>query len=169
MAEADDEGPAVRKEALLLCFKEAVRDVFGFRYAADVDVRHGSKDRTLYFLVYGTREPAGIEVLRECQVKALEAQAEAASQRTQGKLVEDGIGFYSGRSGSPIRSIIDIFWSGSDRMLERPYWFWQRMNRVCFGSRLGRGSSPIMLFEGLMQIRLQVHFRLRGRSTSLAG
>lgn len=101
LAEAADAGPSARKEAFLACFKDAVRDVFGFRYVADVDVRHGSKDRTLYFLVYGTREPAGIEVFRDCQVRALEAQAEAASQRTQGKLVEGGIGSLFGTEWEP--------------------------------------------------------------------
>jgi three-Cys-motif partner protein len=91
LAEAADAGPATRKEALLACFKDAVKKVFGFRYVADVDIRHASKDRTLYFLVYGTREPAGIEVFRDSQVKALEAQAEAAGQRTQGKRAEMGM------------------------------------------------------------------------------
>jgi three-Cys-motif partner protein len=92
LAEAADAGPAARKAAFLACFKDAVRDVFGFRYVADVDIRHGSKDRTLYFLVYGTREPAGIEVFRDCQVRALEAQAQAAGQRNIERRAEGGTG-----------------------------------------------------------------------------
>lgn len=91
LAEASDAGPAARKAAFLACFKDAVKKTFGFRYVADVDIRHASKDRSFYFLVYGTHEPAGIEVFRDSQVKALEAQAEAAGQRTQGKRAETGM------------------------------------------------------------------------------
>ena len=75
-------GPAERKAVLLSCFKEAVRTIGGFSYVADVDVRHPGKKRTYYFLVYATREPRGIEVFRNCQVKALEAQAQIAGQKS---------------------------------------------------------------------------------------
>lgn len=70
----------------LSCLRKArpLLFILAFRYVADVDIRHASKDRSFYFLVYGTHEPAGIEVFRDSQVKALEAQAEAAGQRTQG-------------------------------------------------------------------------------------
>jgi hypothetical protein len=92
LADAADVGPGARKAAFLSCFKDAVRDVFGFHYVADVDIRHGSKDRTLYFLVYGTREPAGIEVFRNSQVRALEAQAQAAGQRSIDRRKQSGVG-----------------------------------------------------------------------------
>ena len=99
--EAADAGPAARKKEFLACFKDAVRETFGFRYIADVDIRHGSKDRTLYFLVYGTHDPAGISVFRNSQIRALEAQAEAAGQRTQGKRTEAGTGSLFGTEWEP--------------------------------------------------------------------
>lgn len=78
-------GPDERKAFLLSCFKEAVRTVGGFKYVADVDVRHPGKKRTYYFLVYATRDPHGIEVFRDAQVKALAAQAEIAGQKSLAK------------------------------------------------------------------------------------
>ena len=83
-------GPTERKALLLTCFKEAVKSVGGFKYVADVDIRHPDKKRTYYFLVYATREPAGLEVFRDCQVKALEAQAHIAGQRSLEKSEKSG-------------------------------------------------------------------------------
>lgn len=83
-------GPIERKSAFLDCFKEAVRTVGGYKYVADVDIRYPGKDRTFYFLVYGTREPAGIEVFRDCQVRALEAQSMIAGQKSLSKREENG-------------------------------------------------------------------------------
>lgn len=82
LGEASSNGPIERKKAFLACFKEVVRSTFGYAYVADVDIQHSSKDRTLYFLVYGTREPTGLEVFRDCQVRALETQAQTAGQRS---------------------------------------------------------------------------------------
>lgn len=83
---ADPEsGPEERKAFLLSCFKEAVRSVGGFKYVADIDVRHPGKKRTYYFLVYATRDAHGIEVFRNAQVKALAAQAEIAGQKSLAK------------------------------------------------------------------------------------
>lgn len=87
--------PQDRKAAFLACFKEALRNVGGFEYVADVDIKYPGKDRTFYFLVYGTRRPSGIEVFRDCQLKALEAQSsisgvmkiEAAQARGQLELL----------------------------------------------------------------------------------
>ena len=78
-------GPEERKAFLLSCFKEAVRTVGGFKYVADVDVRHPGKKRTYYFLVYATRDAHGIAVFRDAQVKALAAQAEIAGQKSLAK------------------------------------------------------------------------------------
>lgn len=85
-------GPAERKAFLLSCFKEAVRTVGGFKYVADVDVRHPGKKRTYYFLVYATRDPHGIEVFRDAQVKALAAQAKIAGQKSLAKREAGGQG-----------------------------------------------------------------------------
>ena len=74
--EADSStSPEDRKNAVLSWFKQAVRNVGGFKYVADVDIQYPGRERTFYFLVYGTRSPAGIEVFRDCQIQALEEQS----------------------------------------------------------------------------------------------
>ena len=44
------------------------------RYSGEAATR-ALRDRTLYCLFYATRHPTGIEVFRDCQVKALEEQS----------------------------------------------------------------------------------------------
>lgn len=88
---AADAGPSERKAAFLSCFKDAVKAIGGYKYVADVDIRYPGKDRTFYFLIYGTRDPAGIEVFRDCQVKALEAQSSIAGQRSLDKRETNGL------------------------------------------------------------------------------
>ncbi|MCL6250398.1 three-Cys-motif partner protein TcmP [Altererythrobacter sp. KTW20L] len=83
-------GPDERKAFLLSCFKEAVKAIGGFKYVADIEIRHPGKNRTYYFLVYATREPHGLEVFRDCQVKALAAQAQIAGQKSQAKRETNG-------------------------------------------------------------------------------
>lgn len=90
VADDTDAGPAERKAAFLSCFKDAVKSIGGYTYVADVDIRYPGKDRTYYFLVYGTREPRGIEVFRDCQVKALEAQSQIAGQKSLAKREANG-------------------------------------------------------------------------------
>jgi len=67
--------PEERKHAFLGWFKHAIRNVSGYRFIADVEIQYPGKDRTFYFLVYGTRKPPGIKVFRDCQIKALEEQS----------------------------------------------------------------------------------------------
>lgn len=69
-----------RKNTFLSCFKQAVRNVGGFKYVADVDIQYPGRERTFYFLVYGTRRPSGIEVFRDCQIQALEEQSEISGR-----------------------------------------------------------------------------------------
>jgi three-Cys-motif partner protein len=104
-------GPEERKAFLLSCFKEAVRTVGGFKYVADVDVRHPGKKRTYYFLVYATRDPHGIEVFRDAQVKALATQAGIASQKSLAKREAGGQGSLFGteleNAGVDYRQFLD--------------------------------------------------------------
>jgi len=72
--------PEQRKQAFLRWFKHAVKNVAGFRYVADVEIQYPGKNRTFYYLVYGTRKPAGMEVFRDCQIKSLEEQAAVAGR-----------------------------------------------------------------------------------------
>lgn len=92
IASAETAGPAERKAAFLGCFKEAVKSVGGYKYVADVDIRYPGTNRTFYFLVYGTREPPGIAVFRDCQIKALEAQSMISGQRSLQKRETAGQG-----------------------------------------------------------------------------
>lgn len=72
--------PDQRKQVFLDCFKEAVRNVGGYKYVADVEIQYPGRDRTFYFLVYGTRKAAGIKVFRDCQIKALKEQSAVGSK-----------------------------------------------------------------------------------------
>ena len=93
--------PDERKQAFLRWFKQAVRNVGGFRYVADVEIRYPGKGRTFYYLVYGTRKPAGIEVFRDCQIKALEEQALVAGRMHVQALAANGQGFLFGPPEPP--------------------------------------------------------------------
>jgi hypothetical protein len=88
--------PENRKSAFLRWFKQAVRNVGGFRYVADVEVQYPGRSRTFYYLVYGTRKPPGIEVFRECQIKALEEQAAVAGRMQVQAVMASGQGFLFG-------------------------------------------------------------------------
>lgn len=68
--------PDARKRAIVESFAEALGRVGRYRFVADVDVLRPVRDRTLYFLVYGTRQAKGIEVFRDCHVDALQRQSE---------------------------------------------------------------------------------------------
>jgi three-Cys-motif partner protein len=72
--------PEERKQAFLGWFKQAIRNVSGYRFIADVEIQYPGKDRTFYFLVYGTRKPPGIKVFRDCQIKALKEQSAIGGQ-----------------------------------------------------------------------------------------
>ena len=70
-----------RKGALVQEFEAALAEVGDYRFVADVDVMRPMQDRTLYFLVYATRRPPGMEVFRDCQIASLQAQSELRGRR----------------------------------------------------------------------------------------
>ena len=88
--------PEERKGAFLRWFKSAVRNVGGFQYVADVEVQYPGRSRTFYYLVYGTRKPAGIKVFRDCQIKALEEQSAVTGRMQVQAVVDTGQGFLFG-------------------------------------------------------------------------
>jgi three-Cys-motif partner protein len=88
--------PEQRKQAFLRWFKQAVKNVAGFRYVADVEIQYPGKNRTFYYLIYGTRKAAGIEVFRDCQIKALEEQAAVAGRMQLHSENANGQGFLFG-------------------------------------------------------------------------
>lgn len=99
--------PEARKGAFLRWFKEAVRNVGGFRYVADVEVQYPGKSRTFYYLVYGTRKPPGIEVFRDCQIKALEEQAAVSGRMHVQAVIATGQGLLFGPPEPPRDSRLD--------------------------------------------------------------
>jgi three-Cys-motif partner protein len=66
-----------RKDIIVGGFNESLRQLGGYKYAAETTVLRPLKDRPLYCLCYATRHPKGIQVFRECQIKALLEQASA--------------------------------------------------------------------------------------------
>jgi three-Cys-motif partner protein len=89
--------PGVRKAILIEGFSESLRRLGNYEYVAETTILRPLKERPLYCLFYATRHPKGIEVFRDCQVAALEAESEsraaakvqhAAAATGQGELFE---------------------------------------------------------------------------------
>jgi three-Cys-motif partner protein len=64
-----------RKEILVGAFSESLRQLGGYQYVVPTEILRPLRDRTLYCLFYATRHESGIAAFRECQIKALNAQA----------------------------------------------------------------------------------------------
>lgn len=84
---------AARKAVLADAFRETLMKIGDYTYVAEVPVLQRIKDRTLYSLFYGTRHAKGIEVFRDCHVKA-ERQQSAVRRATKRAHRE-------GKSGQP--------------------------------------------------------------------
>jgi three-Cys-motif partner protein len=67
--------PEARKKVLVGAFTESLGKLGNYRFVAETTILRPLKDRPLYCLCYATRHPRGIEVFRDCQVKALEEQS----------------------------------------------------------------------------------------------
>lgn len=74
--------PAMRKAILADAFGQSLKKLGSFDYVAETTVLRPVKDRPLYCLFYATRHPKGIEVFRDCQVRALreESKTRAATK-----------------------------------------------------------------------------------------
>lgn len=70
-----DFSPEHRKEILVDAFSNSLRQIGGYQYVADIPVLRPTRDRPLYFLLYGTRSKKGIEEFRTCQIAALQEQS----------------------------------------------------------------------------------------------
>ncbi len=66
-----------RKTVLVEAFAASLRRLGGYKHIAETTVLRPTMDRPLYSLVYGTRSPVGLEVFRNCQIKALRKQEQA--------------------------------------------------------------------------------------------
>ena len=74
-AERDGATPEQRKEILVAAFTESLARIGAFAYVAETTILRPLEDRPLYCLCYATRHRMGIEVFRDCQIKALEEQS----------------------------------------------------------------------------------------------
>lgn len=72
-----------RKDVLVAAFGDSLKQIGGYAYVAEITILRPLKDRPIYCLVYGSGHESGIEVFRDCQMKALQTQAEL---RAQGKV-----------------------------------------------------------------------------------
>ncbi|NNM55967.1 three-Cys-motif partner protein TcmP [Acidocella sp.] len=74
IAAIDEEKPD--REAILVdAFKTSLADAGGYKYVAATPILRPLRDRTLYYLIYATRKPHGIEVFRSCQIETLRTQS----------------------------------------------------------------------------------------------
>jgi three-Cys-motif partner protein len=63
-----------RKGVMIGAFSTTLARQGGYVHVAETTVLRPTVDRPLYSLVYGTRSPTGLEVFRDCQIKALHRQ-----------------------------------------------------------------------------------------------
>jgi hypothetical protein len=80
IAEAEKQGggnltPEARKTVLVGAFTESLAKLGNYRFVAETTILRPLKNRPLYCLCYATRHPRGIEVFRDCQIKALQEQS----------------------------------------------------------------------------------------------
>jgi three-Cys-motif partner protein len=64
-----------RKEILVNAFSNSLRQIGKYEYVAETAVLRPTKNRALYSLLYCTRNKAGIEEFRKCQIAALQEQS----------------------------------------------------------------------------------------------
>lgn len=67
--------PAERKKILVSAFSQSLAQVGEFKFVAETPVLKPLHDRTLYSLIYATKKARGLEVFRDCQLKALTEQS----------------------------------------------------------------------------------------------
>jgi three-Cys-motif partner protein len=67
--------PDQRKTILVDAFAESLVQLGSYKYVAETTILRPLRDRTLYCLFYATRHPRGIQVFRDCQIKALTEQS----------------------------------------------------------------------------------------------
>jgi three-Cys-motif partner protein len=74
-------GPEERKTVLVDAFGESLARLGNYVYVAETSVLRPLTDRPLYCLFYATRHPKGIEVFRDCQIKALTEQSKTRAAK----------------------------------------------------------------------------------------
>ncbi len=114
-----------RKAILVQAFAESLAQLGSYAYVAETTVLRPLKDRPLYCLFYATRHPTGMEVFRDCQIKALTEQSKtraatkvkhAASSSGQGEFFQslhdmgpdELTSFLEAQRGEAARTLIDL-------------------------------------------------------------
>jgi hypothetical protein len=83
--------PDERKDILIGAFTENLQQIGGYPYVLPTEILRPLTNRTLYCLFYATRHEIGLQAFRECQTKALDAQAETrAALKVQHKASGSG-------------------------------------------------------------------------------
>jgi hypothetical protein len=83
--------PDERKDILIDAFTENLAQIGQYQYVVPTEILRPSKNRTLYCLFYATRHESGLAAFRECQTKALDAQAETrAALKVQRESADTG-------------------------------------------------------------------------------
>lgn len=68
--------PEDRKDILISAFTENLQQIGDYQYVVPTEILRPLTNRTLYCLFYATRHELGLQAFRECQTKAMDAQAE---------------------------------------------------------------------------------------------
>ena len=68
-------GSDERKTILINAFADSLAHIGNYKYVAETTILRPLRNRALYCLFYATRHPKGLEVYRDCQVKAINEQS----------------------------------------------------------------------------------------------
>ena len=68
-------GSDERITILINAFADSLAHIGNYKYVAETTILRPLRNRALYCLFYATRHPKGLEVYRDCQVKALNEQS----------------------------------------------------------------------------------------------
>lgn len=99
-----------RKEFLRDLYAKQLRDVAGFTYVRSFELVHANRGRTAYYLMYGTRHPKGLEVMKD----AMWALDPVAGQRFSGTTAGQPVLFQLEPDLGPLcRAIVENF-AGKD-------------------------------------------------------
>lgn len=69
-------------------YRKSVRDCGNYRYVCSAIVLHPERDRTHFHLIYATRHRKGVEVFKNAEKKAMEAQESARATARERRRVE---------------------------------------------------------------------------------
>lgn len=85
----EDAAATARKDVLVSCIGEVIGRLGGFPHVMETPVFFPTKERTFYSLIYATRADKGVEVFRQSQYDALEAQDKMRNDKKIGKRDEE--------------------------------------------------------------------------------